>query len=159
MSTNESSTLRKMIVDAMSGHHSHVDFDSVVEDFPIELRGVKPAGAPHSPWQLLEHIRIAQWDILEFSRNPKHKSPKWPDGYWPKGDAPPDENAWTESVKAYQKDAHDFGELIMQNAYLLKPIEHGQGQTLLREALLVANHNSYHLGQLVFLKKTLLPSS
>jgi DinB superfamily len=156
MSTNESSTLRKMIVDAMSGHHSHIDFDSVVEDFPPELRGVKPKGAPHTAWQLLEHIRIAQWDILEFSRNPQHKSPKWPDGYWPKTEAPPSEEAWNHSVKAYQNDLHELAELIMQSGHLFKPIEHGQGQTLLREALLIANHNSYHLGQLAFLKKMLL---
>ena len=156
MSTNESSTLRKMIVDAMSGHHSHVDFDSVVEDFPPQLRGIKPLGASHSAWQLLEHIRIAQWDILEFTRNSKHKSPKWPDGYWPKTDVPPSEKAWEDAVKSYQKDAHELGQTILNSELLLKPIEHGQGQTLLREALLVANHNSYHLGQMVFLKKILL---
>jgi hypothetical protein len=156
MSTNESSALRKMIVDAMSGHHSHIDFEAVVEDFPSELRGVKPRGAPHSPWQLLEHMRIAQWDILEFSRNPKHKSPKWPDEYWPKSPAPPSEEAWQQSIHGYQEDARQLGELIQNSAHLLRPIEHGQGQTLLREALLVANHNSYHLGQLMFVKKLLL---
>ncbi len=145
-----------MIVDAMSGHHSHIDFDAVVEDFPAELRGVKPEGSPHSAWQLLEHMRIAQWDILEFSRNPKHKSPKWPDDYWPKTQAPPSEEAWQRSIKGYQQDAQHFGELIQNSDHLLRPIEHGQGQTLLREALLVANHNSYHLGQLEFVKKMLL---
>lgn len=156
MSTNESSALRKMIVDAMSGHHSHIDFDAVVEDFPIELRGLKPSGAPHSAWQLLEHIRIAQWDILEFSRNPKHKSPKWPDEYWPKTQTPPSDEAWQQSIQSYQRDSQELGDLIHHSEYMFRPIEHGQGQTLLREAFLVANHNSYHLGQLMFVKKMLL---
>lgn len=145
-----------MIVDAISGHHSHIDFDAVVEDFPIELRGVKPCDAPHSAWQLLEHMRIAQLDILEFSRNPKHKSPKWPDEYWPKSAAPPSDEAWRQAVRSFQQDAQQFGDLVRSSEHLLRPIEHGQGQTLLREALLVANHNSYHLGQLMFVKKLLL---
>lgn len=148
-----------MIVDAMSGHHSHIDFEAVVEDFPIELRGLKPSHSPHSAWQLLEHMRIAQWDILEFSRNPKHKSPKWPDEYWPKTDAPPSDEAWKESIRKYQEDAQQLGEQVLHSPNLLRPIEHGQGQTLLREALLVANHNSYHLGQLMFVKKLLLSES
>ena len=156
MSTNESSVLRKMIVDAISGHHSHIDFDAVVEDFPPQFRGIKPPGADHSAWQLLEHMRIAQWDILEFSRTPRHKSPKWPDEYWPKAEAPPSDEAWHDSIKKYQEDSRQLADLILSSEHLLRPIEHGQGQTLLREALLVANHNSYHLGQLMFVKKMLL---
>ena len=156
MSTNESSRLRKMIVDAMSGHHAHIDLDSTVEDFPVELRGVKASGAPHTAWQLLEHMRIAQWDILEFSRNPRHKSPKWPDEYWPKSDTPANDEAWNKSVESFREDAKGLAQLIQNAEHLLRPLEHGQGQTLLREALLVANHNSYHLGQLEFLKKMLL---
>jgi len=115
-----------------------------------------PAGAPHTAWQLLEHMRIAQNDILEFSRNPDHKSPPWPDGYWPSFDAPPDAKAWDATIKAFQKDARDLDELV-QNARqdLFKPFAHGDGQTLLRQALLVATHNSYHLGQFMFLKKML----
>src|SRR3954470_8550561 len=157
MSTNESSALRKMIVDAMSGHHSHIDFDAVVEDFPTELRGLKPCGASHSAWQLLEHLRIAQSDILEFSRNPKHKSPKWPEGYWPEVQAPPNPEAWTESVAAFKRDGKELAALVNNpTSDLFHALPHGEGQTLLREALLVASHNSYHLGQLVFLKKILL---
>jgi hypothetical protein len=101
-------------------------------------------------------MRIAQWDILEFSRNPKHRSPKWPDEYWPKSEAPPSEEAWDQAIAGYQADAQDLGELIHNSDHLLRPIEHGQGQTLLREALLIANHNSYHLGQLMFVKKLVL---
>jgi len=152
--SKESPTLRSGLVDAMRGHQAHIDFDSAVADFPVEARGVKPPGAPHSAWQLLEHLRIAQHDILEFSRDPKHKSPKWPDEYWPKSDAPPDAKAWDASVKAFQSDAREMDQLVKDAQQdLFTPLEHGKGQTLLREALLVATHNSYHLGQLVFLKK------
>ncbi len=156
MSTNEIASLRTLLVDAMRGHHAHIDFASAIENFPVEARGVKPAGAPHSAWQLLEHMRIAQHDILEFSRNPQHKSPKWPEGYWPNTEAPPDAKAWDTTVKAFQQDAREMEKLVHDPQHdLYKPIPHGDGQTLLREVLLVANHNSYHLGQLVFLKKML----
>jgi hypothetical protein len=154
---SEDQVLRERLVDAMTGRHSHIDFDGVVEDFPAKLRGVKPQGAPHTAWQLLEHLRIAQHDILEFSRNPKYKSPKWPDGYWPKTDAPPDEKAWDTSIAQFQQDAEELRKLLLdpsQNVF--RRFEHGDGQNLLRESLLVATHNSYHLGQLVYLKKTLL---
>ncbi len=157
MTSNKTEVLRKQLVNAIGGHESHIDFDSAMEDFPADIRGRKPPGAPHSAWQLLEHMRIAQNDILEFSRNPAHKSPKWPDDYWPNSAAPPDFEAWNNSVRAFQKDSEELDALV-QNSHqdLFKRIEHGTGQTLLREALLVANHNSYHLGQLMFLKKMLL---
>jgi len=156
MTSNETAALRKQLVSAISGHEAHIDFDSAMEDFPAEMRGRKASGAPHSAWQLLEHMRIAQKDILEFIRNPQHKSPKWPDEYWPKAAAPPDLEAWNNSVREFQKDSEELDALV-QNAKqnLFAPFEHGTGQTLLREALLVANHNSYHLGQLMFLKKIL----
>ncbi len=156
MGNEESLALRRMLVDAMRGHHSHIDFDDAVKDFPVELRGKKPSDAPHTAWQLLEHMRLAQNDILEFSRNPQHQSPKWPEGYWPVTEAPPDEKAWDASVRGFRKDARELNSLVESPAQdLFKAFEHGDGQTLLREALLVATHNSYHLGQLVFLKKTL----
>ena len=155
MDAKESMAIRLMVVDAIRGHQAHVDFDSALEDFPPEARGWKPPGAPHTAWELLEHMRIAQNDILEFSRNPKHKSPEWPEGYWPKTPAPPSDKAWDDSVKAFQRDAEAFNKYLqdLQNK-LLEPFEHGGGQTLLREALLIASHNSYHLGQLVYLKKS-----
>lgn len=158
MNQNESVVLRKMLVDAMRGHEAHLDFDSALKDFPVEARGVKPAGAPHTAWQLLEHLRIAQRDILDFSRDPKHKSPEWPKEYWPSTEAPPNEKAWDQSVRSFQNDAHEFNKLVQDPAQdLFKQFEHGDGQTLLREALLTASHSSYHLGQLVFLKKMLVP--
>jgi DinB superfamily len=156
MTTKDSVTLRSQLVDAMRGHQAHIEFDSAVKDFPVEARGAKPPGAPHSAWELLEHMRIAQEDILEFSRNPQHKSPKWPEGYWPTGEVPPHSKAWDQSVKAFQRDARELNQLVENSQEdLFKPFAHGEGQTLLREALLVAMHNSYHLGQLMFLKKML----
>jgi hypothetical protein len=157
LAADERTILRKQLVDAISGHQAHIDFDAAVKDFPPELQGAKPAGAPHSAWQLLEHLRIAQSDILEFSRNPKHKSPDWPEGYWPKAEAPPHPDAWKQSVAAFERDAKEFSALVNDPKNdLFQAFPHGEGQTLLREALLVASHNSYHLGQLVFLKKMLL---
>ena len=119
------------------------------------MRGKKIKGFPHTAWQLLEHMRIAQWDILEFSRNSKHVSPKWPDGYWPQSSAPADEEAWKKSIAAFRRDLEEVKKLVSQGdeQQLCARIPHGDGQTLLREALLVADHNSYHLGQLVMLRK------
>jgi hypothetical protein len=160
MNHNESIEFRRMLTDAMRGHESHLDFDSAVKDFPAKLRGAKPDGAPHTAWQLLEHLRIAQRDILDFSRDPKHKSPAWPEGYWPATEAPPNEKAWEASVHEFQNDAREFKKLVQDTSQdLFKAFEHGDGQTLLREALLVATHNSYHLGQLLFLKKMLVHST
>ncbi|MGI8959891.1 MAG: DinB family protein [Bryobacteraceae bacterium] len=157
MNNDESVALRQMLVDALRGHQSHLDFDSALKDFPPEARGAKVAGAPHTAWQLLEHMRIAQRDILDFSRDSKHKSPKWPEGYWPSTEAPPDEKAWDATVSVFRKDAREFNKLVQDPAQdLFKPFDYGDGQTLLRETLLTATHNSYHLGQLVFLKKMLV---
>lgn len=148
--------LRQGLVDAMRGHQAHADFDSVIENFPPEMRGAKLHGVPHSAWELLEHMRIAQRDILDFSRDADHHSPDWPEGYWPKSSAPPNAAAWETSVKAFQNDSLEMNKLVQDlQGNLFQPFEHGDGQTLLREALLVASHNSYHLGQIVFLKKML----
>jgi uncharacterized damage-inducible protein DinB len=154
MNSAEQKTLREQLLTAITGRESHTEFHSVVKDFPPDLRGKKPAGAPHTAWQLLEHMRIAQHDILEFSRNSKHQSPKWPEGYWPKTEAPPDQHAWAESVRQFDKDTKEMNQLI-ETGDLFTPLAHGDGQTLLREALVLANHNSYHLGQVAFLKKML----
>jgi len=159
MNADESKTLRKQLVEAMSGRESHLDFNSALKDFPEASRGVKPRGAPHTAWQLLEHMRLAQRDILDFSREEgaNYEAKKWPDDYWPKEEAPPDPAAWDACIAAFRKDQQQLGRLIEDlQRDPFKPFSHGEGQTLLREALLVATHNSYHLGQLVFLKKTLL---
>ncbi len=146
--------LRSHVVGAIRGHEAHIDFEAAVDGFPVAWRGLKPHGAPHTAWQLLEHIRIALNDILEFSRSAEHKSPNWPDGYWPKTYRPPSDAAWDESVKAIRHDLAEMNALVANaSANLVTPLPWGEGQTLLREALLVANHNSYHIGQLMFLRK------
>jgi hypothetical protein len=145
--------LKKQIVTLLDNSEAHADFAAAVKNFPPAKRGVKPPGARHTAWQLLEHLRIAQWDILEFSRNPKHVSPPWPGGYWPPNEAPPDPASWDESAEAFERDASAFRKVIAEPASdLLAPLPHGQGQTLLREALLLADHNAYHIGQLVMLR-------
>jgi hypothetical protein len=157
MSGKQIDILREQLLSALGGDQSHLDFASALNDFPADLRGHKPVGAPHTAWQLLEHLRIAQRDILDFSRNRKHQSPKWPEGYWPDEEMPADAQAWDASVEAFKKDTRTFARLIQgEDQDLFKPFAHGDGQNLLREALVLAAHNSYHLGQLVFLKKTLL---
>jgi hypothetical protein len=148
--------LREHLLFLLCGGGAHLDFKTAVADLPLALRGARPAGVPHTPWRLLEHLRIAQWDILEFCRNPRHVSPPFPDGYWPAGDAPPDPQAWDQSVAAFCADLRAMRELVADPATdLFAPIPHGQGQTFLREALLVADHLSYHLGQLVVVRRAL----
>jgi len=148
--------LRQHLVKLLNGGDAHADFKHVIEDFPAELRGKTPKAAEHSAWQLLEHLRIAQWDILDFSRNPEYKAPKWPEGYWPETAAPPDAKAWGKSVKTFQEDLKAMCELVRdEKTDLFAKIPHGDGQTILREALVVADHNSYHLGQMVLLRRLL----
>ena len=148
--------LRQHLVNLLTKAEAHVDARAELKDFPAKFRGSKPEGAPYTPWQLLEHMRMAQWDILRFSVDPKHKSPKFPEGYWPKTSAPPSNAAWDGSVKMFLADLDEVCDLVRdKDRDLFARIPHGQGQSLLREALLIADHNSYHLGQLVLLKKTL----
>jgi hypothetical protein len=154
MDTNDS--LRQQLVNLLTKAEAHVDTRAELKDFPAKLRGNKPEGAPHTPWELLEHMRLAQWDILHFSADRKHKSPKFPEGYWPKTSAPPSDAAWDGSVKMFLADLEEMCALVRdKNRDLFAPIPHGQGQTLLREALLVADHNAYHLGQMVLLRRSL----
>jgi hypothetical protein len=153
---NETDKLRKQIAGVLDWHEAHQTFESVVADFPAELRGVRPQGLPYSAWELLEHMRIAQWDMLEFSRDPKHVSPDWPSGYWPASAAPPNAKAWDESVLRFQADREELRKLVLDPARdLVAPIPHGKGQTLLREVLLTADHNSHHLGQLILVRRLL----
>ena len=148
--------LREHVLYLLRGGGAHLSFDDAIAGLPPELRGARAPGTPHTPWRLLEHLRIAQWDILEFSRNPAHVSPEWPDGYWPDGDAPADPAAWDRTVAALHDDLGAMQDLVADPAVdLFAPIRHGDGQTILREALLVADHNAYHLGQLVMLRRVL----
>jgi len=148
--------LRKHLKELLKGGGAHTRPEEVLADWPPELRGQKPPGLPYSPWQILEHMRIAQWDILEFSRDPRHVSPDFPGGYWPQQDAPPGATAWENSVNVFQDELRQVLQLVEDPSVdLFAVIPHGQGQTVLREALVVADHNAYHLGQLVVLRRLL----
>jgi hypothetical protein len=152
----EDKALRAQLAKLLDGAEAHADWRKAFENMPAELMGAKPEGAPHTAWQLLEHLRIAQWDILEFSRDPKHVSPQFPDGYWPPTPAPPSADAWEKSVKAFGHDLAEMKKLVSDSkTNLSERIAHGDGQTILREALLTADHNAYHLGQLILLRKML----
>jgi len=149
-------SLRQHIINLLTKGEAHVDVRSELEGFPPKLRGRKPEGAPHTPWQLLEHMRIGQWDILRFSIDASHVSPKWPEGYWPETEAPPNDKAWTRSVRDFLNDLEAMGELVRDpKRDLFARIPHGTGQTLLREALVLADHNAYHLGQIVLVRRCL----
>jgi len=148
--------LRTHLLDLLGGGNAHLHFDAAVADLPVGLRGSKPPGLPHTPWRLVEHMRIAQWDVLGFCVEPDHKSPEFPKGYWPEGDAPLDPEAWDRAVAAFHADHQALCDLVADpEADLFAPLPHGDGQTLLREALLVADHNAYHLGQLVVVRRLL----
>ncbi len=148
--------LRKHLIDVLKGGSAHVQFMDALEEFPPNKRGTFAPGLPHTGWQLLEHSRIVQWDILEFSRNPKHVSPGFPEGYWPKTPGPLTEAEWDKSVQSFQHDLNEMVELVKNSRTdLFAKIPHGDGQTILREALVLADHNAYHLGQLVDLRRAL----
>ena len=156
MPKQPTTSLRQHLANLLRMEGAHLTFQAAVSDFPSHLRGVRPPGAPHSAWQLLEHMRLAQQDILDFSRNPAYQEKKFPDDYWPAGEAPPTEKSWNASVRQFQSDLEEMQALLADTKHdLLAAIPHGEGQTLLREVLLVADHNSYHLGQLMFLRKML----
>jgi uncharacterized damage-inducible protein DinB len=154
-STHDAS-LRQHLVELLRGSHAHVDFAAAIRGLPARLRGARPEGAEHSAWELLEHLRLAQWDILEFSRDPAHVSPPWPEGYWPPAVEPPDATAWDRSVAAFTADLEAMESLVADPAAdLFKPLAHGTGQTLLREVMLAADHNAYHVGQVGALRRLL----
>ena len=153
---NNERALRDLLSKLLDWDNAHLRFDDAVKDFPRELRGKRPAGGPHSAWELLEHMRIAVSDILEFSRDAAHVSPDFPSGYWPASVAPPSDAAWDESVAAYQRDLKAFADLARDESVdLFTRIPHGNGQTVLREILLAADHNAYHLGQLMMVRRIL----
>ncbi len=156
MQSSSDQALREHVLYLLKGGGAHLNFEQAIAGFPEDMRGAKVEGVPHTAWRLLEHMRICQWDILEFSRNAEHISPDFPDGYWPETDAPPDAEAWERCVKAFRADMQSMVDLVTHpGTDLFAPIPHGEGKTILREALLVADHNAYHLGQLVVLRRCL----
>ena len=153
--TNDES-LREHVIYLLEGGGAHAKFDDVIEDLPPNLRGTRPDQFPHTAWMLLEHLRLAQWDILEFSRNARHVSPEWPKGYWPPTEAPSSDAAWGKSIQQFRRDLKAMQLLVADpKTDLFGRIPWGDGQTILREALLLADHNAYHLAQLVDLRRLL----
>jgi hypothetical protein len=153
---NNDSSLRQHLVKLLTGSEAHVDFETAVKGMPADVRGKIPKSAEHSPWQLLEHMRIAQWDILEFTRDAKHVSPEFPVGYWPKSASPPTERAWDNALRAFRADLKAMCQLLEDKSTdLFAKIPHGDGQTVLRQALLLADHNAYHLGQFMLVRRLL----
>jgi hypothetical protein len=158
MTTNHDTSLRSHLLQLLDSDNAHLKFDDAVKDFPADQRGRRPEGGPHSAWELLEHLRITLWDILEFTRDPKHVSPEFPAGYWPSTEAPPDAAAWDASIEAYRRDLRALAAIAGDESIDLHGrIAHGDGQTVLREILLAADHNAYHLGQFVMVRRLLTP--
>ncbi|HEY3971882.1 MAG TPA: DinB family protein [Candidatus Sulfotelmatobacter sp.] len=148
--------VRLHLLELLEGGGAHARLEDAIKELPPKLRGAKPENFPHSPWMVLEHLRIAQWDILEFSRNEKHASPKWPDDYWPKTEVPPTAAAWNKSVQQFRRDLKAMQKLVANpKTDLYARIPWGDGQTILREALLMADHNAYHVAQLVDVRRML----
>lgn len=148
--------LREQLAVVLGWGNAHPSFEDAVQNFPEELRGVRPEGGHHSAWELLEHLRLALWDILQFTRDPKHESPPFPDGYWPKSAVPPSASAWDESLGSIRGLLREFAAHVKDESVdLYARIPHGDGQTVLREVLLAADHNAYHLGQLVMVRRML----
>jgi hypothetical protein len=153
---NQSDILREHLVKLLEWEDAHVNFDTAVDGIPPPLQRVRPEGLPYSPWELLEHMRLTQNDILNFCRNRDYKAPKWPDEYWPKTTSPPTPNDWQESINAFRADRHSLQSLVADPALdLYAKIPHGDGQTYLREVLLVADHSAYHVGELVAVRRLL----
>jgi len=142
------------LIKLLEGGSAHAGLDDALNDLPKELRGAKPDRLPYSIWQLVEHIRIAQWDMLEFSKHERHISPKWPDGYWVKETAPADDAAWDKSIKQINDERDEFIKLL-KNEDIYQKIPHGDGQTILREALQIADHNAYHIAEIIIIRRLL----
>ena len=155
-SQDQTRILRDHLLELLKGGHGHATFDKSIEGLPANLRGAKAPGLPHTVWQLVEHLRIAQWDILEFSRDKNHVSPDWPKGYWPETTSPPDDAAWEKSVESFRKDLQAMQDLVANpKTDLYAKLPWGDGQTVLREAMLTADHNAYLVAQIVSVRQVL----
>jgi hypothetical protein len=155
-SNDPTASLRQHLLELLGKGNAHADYASAVANLPEAKRGEKLPGVPHTAWRLAEHMRITQLDILEFTRDAQHESPSWPDGYWPPHDAPPGEKAWTASIASFKKDRAAMIAIIQDEMNdLFAPLPHGQGQTIAREAMLMADHTAYHIGQLILLRRAI----
>lgn len=154
MSPDES--IRKHLKSLLTWRSAHVEFDRVIRNVPPDLRGACPSGMPYSLWQLLEHIRLAQWDILDFCRNANYTTPPWPDAFWPSDASPDSREGWQESIDSYKRDRQSLIDIVLDGSIdLLSEIPHGEGQTYFREIVLVADHTAYHVGQMVAVRRIL----
>ncbi|RUL89251.1 DinB family protein [Tautonia sociabilis] len=148
--------LRAHLLELLDGGAAHLGFEAAVAGFPVDRSGDRPAGLPHSPWELLEHLRICQRDILDFSRSAEYPKLDWPADYWPPSPSPPDGRSWDRSIAAFRQDLRAMRDLVADPATdLLAPLPWGSGQSIVREAMLLADHNAYHLGQLVVVRRLL----
>jgi hypothetical protein len=152
----DETAVRQLLRKVLEWEDAHAGFDAAFAKLPAKLRGERPAGVPYSPWQLLEHLRITQHDILDFCVNPNYEEVRWPDEYWPASAEPPSDAAWDESIERYREDRRALPDLALDPAIdLTARIPHGSGQTYLRELVLVADHTAYHVGQLVLVRRLL----
>jgi len=151
---NQHGILITELVKLLNGGSAHASLDEALDDLPTDLRGAKPDNLPYSIWQLVEHIRIAQWDMFKFSQDEKHESPLWPDGYWVKETAPKDETEWNKSLQQIDDDRNEFIRLL-KSGDIYKAIPHGDGQSILREALQIADHNAYHAAEIIVIRRLL----
>ncbi len=151
---NHQKELIAELVTLLQGGGAHVSLKEALKGLPAALRGVTANDLPYSIWQIVEHIRIAQWDMLEFSKDGSHQSPKWPEGYWTKEAAPATDSAWRKSIKQIESDREQFISLL-EEADIYAPIPHGSGQTILREAMQIADHNAYHTAEIVVIRRLL----
>jgi hypothetical protein len=148
--------VRKQLLDLLRGGNAHMTYDEAVADFPAASSNTKPPNVPYTPWHLLEHLRITQWDILEFIRNPEHVSPPWPKGYWPPQDQVTDPAGWQRTIKAFQADHGELEKMVEDPATdLYSDLPHAKGYTILREILLVSDHNAYHIGEFGILRQVM----
>ena len=150
----ETEAFRKELISLLTEENAHAGFDAAVKDFLVNLRGERPGDLPHSAYQLVEHLRIAQWDIVEYALNPKHKSPEFPDGYWPKAPEPPDAKAWDKAVEGFRAGGKKLV-AALKKADVLAPIPHAKNQSLATKTILLIDHNAYHIGQLILLRRLL----
>jgi hypothetical protein len=156
MPTNERNTIVSELITLINQGNAHVSLEETVKDIPANLRTVVPDNLPYSIWSLVEHIRITQWDIVEFCLSPQHESPNWPAGYWPENTETVDDSKWEETLVQIENDRQRFFDLLQdQNTDLYTPLAHGDGQNIFREALLIADHTSYHLGEVLVLRRLL----
>lgn len=152
--TQNIDSLRKHVLNLLRGGSAHLSFDDLVNSFPVDLCSRRVEGLPYTAWQVLEHMRLAQWDILEFSRDPNHVSPEFPKGYWPKPDELGSRDLWQKTIDEFRKDREQMEALVEnESTDLYAKIPHGEGQTILREALVLADHNAYHLGVLAVMAR------